>query len=246
MMGRSNNRLRIVAADDDLAMCRFYQDALGRLGHEVTLAANGRQLVEQCRTALPDLIITDIKMPELDGLEAAAEIARGGPVPAILVSAYHEPELVERAGQDYILAYLVKPITEADLVPAIGLALQRFDRLQALHKEAADLRQALEDRKVIERAKGIIMRRVRVDESEAYRRLRRLASDRNCKLAEVAQLILNAEDVFRPLEQESSSAGRRTSNRHRGSPPNRPAEEPRQPSRPDSEGIPDPENYPAH
>jgi two-component system, response regulator PdtaR len=243
-MGSSNGRLRIAVADDDLAMCRFYQDALGRLGHEVTAAPDGRRLVEQCRTALPDLIITDIKMPELDGLDAAAEIAQCGPVPVILVSAYHEPELVERAGQDHVFAYLVKPITEADLVPAIGLALRRFERFQGLQKEASDLRQALEDRKVIERAKGIIMRRVRVDEPEAYRRLRRLASDRNCKLAEVAQLILNAEDVFRPLEQESSSGGRRPAHGQRGGHPRRPAEEQHQPSRPGGEGTPDPDGHP--
>ena len=244
MMEKINSRLRIAVADDDPAVCRFYQEALGRLGHEVTVAPDGRRLVEQCRAARPDLILTDIKMPDLDGIAAAAEITQAGPVPVILVSAYHEPELVERAGLEYIFAYLVKPITEADLVPAIGMALQRFERFQALHKEAADLRQALEDRKVIERAKGIIMRRVGVDEPEAYRRLRRLASDRNHKLAEVAQLVLNAEEVFRPLEGEPSSAGRRPALGHRRGHPNRPSAE--QPSpRADREATPGPDGHPA-
>jgi response regulator NasT len=219
----SNRRLRIAVADDDPTVCRFYQDALGRLGHEVTAVADGRQLVDQCRASRPDLVITDIKIPEVDGLAAAAEIAQVGPVPVILVSAYHEPELVRRAGQEYIFAYLVKPITEANLVPAIGLTLQRFERYRALHKEAADLRQALEDRKLVERAKGVIMRRVGVDEPDAYRRLRRLASDRNRRLAEVAQLILDAEDVFRPLEEEASQVVRRPGHGPRGRHPTRPA-----------------------
>jgi response regulator NasT len=103
---------------------------------------------------------------------------------------------VERAEADYILAYLIKPIKQADLEPAISIAMRRFEQFQDLRKEAADLRQALEDRKVIEKAKGVLMKKTGLDEHDAFRRLQRLASDKNRKLVEVAQMILTAEEAF--------------------------------------------------
>ena len=129
---------------------------------------DGRELVEHCRTARPDLVITDIKMPDMDGIDAAAEIYAQAPIPVILVSAYHDPEFIRRAEADHILAYLVKPIKQADLEPAIGIAMRRFEQFQALRKETADLKQALEDRKVIEQAKGILMKKAGLDEPEAF------------------------------------------------------------------------------
>ena len=123
------------------------------------------------RATRPDLVITDIKMPDMDGIDAATQIYRERPIPVILVSAYHDPEFIRRAEADHILAYLVKPIKQADLEPAIALAMRRFEQFQALRKEAADLRQALEDRKVIERAKGILMKKAGLDEHDAFRRL---------------------------------------------------------------------------
>ena len=152
-----------------------------------------------CRGHRPDLVITDIKMPDMDGIDAAAQIYRDGPIPVILVSAYHDAELIRRAEADHILAYLVKPIKQADLEPAIALAMRRFEQFQALRKEAADLRQALEDRKVIEQAKGILMKKAGLDEHEAFRRLQKLASDKNRKLVEIAQMILTAEEAFGPV-----------------------------------------------
>ena len=116
-----------------------------------------RALVESCRALKPDLVITDIKMPDMDGIDAAARIARDGPVPVILVSAYHDPEFIRRAEADHILAYLVKPIKQADLEPAIALAVRRFEQFQELRKEAADLRQALALTREIG-AKGLEMR----------------------------------------------------------------------------------------
>ena len=103
------------------------------LGHQVVaVAKDGRELVEQCRTAHPDLVITDIKMPDMDGIDAATQIYRNGPIPVILVSAYHDPEFIRRAEADHILAYLVKPIKQADLEPAIAIAMRRFEQFQAL------------------------------------------------------------------------------------------------------------------
>jgi response regulator NasT len=165
----------------------------------VAVAQTGRELVEQCRSLRPDLVITDIKMPDMDGIEAAEAISQGEPIPVILVSAYHRPQLFERAKGDHILAYLVKPTKQADLEAAIAIAMQRFEQFQALRKEAADQRQALEDRKVIERAKGLLMKQAGLDEDEAPRRLRKLARDRNQKLVEIARIILTAEDGLQPL-----------------------------------------------
>src|SRR5262249_34209175 len=130
---------------------------------------------------------------------AAAEVSRQAPVPVIIVSAYHAPEFVERARAEHILAYLVKPIKQADLEAAIGIAMQRFAQFQALRGEAANLRQALEDRKLIERAKGVLMRRVGLDEQAAFNRLRKLACDQNKKMVEVAHIILTAEEAFQPV-----------------------------------------------
>jgi response regulator NasT len=194
-----SRRLRIAVADDERDTREFFQDLLPRLGHQVVAAAGGRQLAELCRVAEPDLVITDVKMPGADGLEAADEVNRSRPVPVILVSGHSSPELLARAGADYVMAYLTKPVKPADLETAIHLAVLRFERFQALRKEAAELRQALEDRKLIERAKGIVGRRLGVDEEEAFRLLRCEASDSNQKLAQVAQRVIDSDEVFRQL-----------------------------------------------
>src|SRR5262245_35169834 len=153
--------LRIAIADDERDMRDYLQEALPRLGHTVVAAAeNGRQLVDRIRDTPPDLVITDIKMPDMDGIELSTVINRDRPVPVILVSAHHDAETLTRLGVDHIMGYLIKPVSEPDLKAAIALAMIRFRHFIALVKETADLRQALEDRKVIERAKGVIMRRL--------------------------------------------------------------------------------------
>jgi two-component system, response regulator PdtaR len=193
--------LRIVVADDEADMRDYFQQVLPELGHEVIGAAtNGRELVERCRELHPDLVVTDIKMPDLDGIDAAGEIYNDRPVPVILVSAYYDPELFDRAEQDHILAYLVKPIKRADLEPAIAIATQRFAQFRALRTEANSLRQALEDRKIIERAKGILMLRASLSEPDAFRRLQKLARDQNRKLVDIAQMIVTAEKALQPAE----------------------------------------------
>jgi len=194
--------LRIAIAEDEPDMREYLEKTLPLLGHlVVAVAANGRELVELCRSAQPDLVITDIKMPQQDGIEAASQIFRERPVPVILLSAYHDTELIERAEADHVLAYLVKPIKQSDLAPAIALAMRRFQQFQALRKEADDLRQALEDRKFIERAKGVLMKRAGVDEGEAFRRLQKLATDRRSKLADIARWILEVEEASQPAAE---------------------------------------------
>jgi len=191
--------LRIAVADDEPEMRDFFQKVLPRFGHHVVaVAENGAQLVEHCRCVQPDLVITDIKMPDMDGIEACGIICQERAIPAILVSAYHDPALIARAEPDHVLAYLVKPIGIADLPPAIAIAVRRFGELQALQKDCKDLRQALSDRKIIERAKGILMKVARIDEPEAFQRLQQLASEKNQKLVDAAQAILALEKVLTP------------------------------------------------
>lgn len=202
MMNPTRNGLRIVVADDERDMQQFLNEMLTHLGHSVVgVAENGRQLVEQCRAHAPDLVVTDIKMPGQDGLEAAAEANRVQPVPVVIISGHHEAALLDRAGVDYVMTYLVKPVKPTDLQAAVTLAASRFANLQQARGEAAELRQALEDRKVVERAKGAVTRRVGVPEDDAYRRMRKLASDHNRKMIDVAKQILTAEETFRALEE---------------------------------------------
>jgi len=201
-MSQWTRPLRIAVADDEREMRAFFQEVLSHLGHQVVAAADtGRQLVEQCRTTHPDVVITDIKMPDLDGVEAAAALNRERLVPVILVTAHPGADFLARAAEGHVMAYLTKPIKPADLQAAIALAILRFEEFQRLSQDAASLRQALEDRKTVERAKGIVMKRLRLEEPQAYRRLLRLASDQNRKLVEVAGTVVAADEVFQALEK---------------------------------------------
>jgi response regulator NasT len=194
--------LRIAVADDEPDMQEYYRTILPELGHVVVaVAETGRELVARCREQRPDLVITDIKMPDMSGLDAAAQLDRDGPIPVILVSAHHDAELIRRAEENHVLSYLVKPIKEADLAPAIAIVMRRFEQFQDLRKEAADLKQALEDRKLIERAKGLMMKKASLDEAEAFRRLQRLSSEQNRKLVEIARMLLTAEEAFQQPQQ---------------------------------------------
>ena len=129
-----NKRLRIAVADDELDMRDYFARILPRLGHEVVcVAENGRQLVDLCRDTAPDLVITDVRMPELDGIAASAAINTVRPTPVILISAFHDVNLGQRGAQDHIEAYLVKPIKQADLKSAIASSVRKFedDRMQS-------------------------------------------------------------------------------------------------------------------
>jgi len=192
-------RLRIAVADDEPDMQEYFGKILPRLGHQVvSVAATGRELVDQCLALRPDLVITDIKMPEMDGIEAAEELYRELAIPIVFVSAYHDAELIARAEADHVMAYLVKPIKQADLEPAVSLAMRRFYQFRAVEKEAADLRQALEDRKLTERAKGILMKRAGLDEQSAFERLQKLSTECNEKMIDVARKIIFAEEAAQP------------------------------------------------
>jgi response regulator NasT len=200
-MTPSNLRVRIVAADDEPDTRRFFQEVLPHLGHEVLgVVGSGRELIERCRATQPDVVIAEVQLPDMDGFQAAAEVNREREVPFIMVSGQQHCDLAGKAGANYLMAYLTKPVKPADLAAALALARQRFAQFQAARREATELRQALEERKLIERAKGIVIRRVGIDEQEAFRRLRKLSSDRNMKLIDVARTVLSAEEVFTDLE----------------------------------------------
>jgi two-component system, response regulator PdtaR len=195
------NRLRIAVADDEQDMRDFFERMLPLCGHEVvSIAETGKQLVEHCHALKPDVVIADIKMPDMDGIDAAQQLCREHPTPIILVSAHHAPEFIERADMAYVMGYLVKPIGQADLAPAIAVAVRRFQEMQEMRKETADLKQALADRKVIEQAKGILMKSTGADEKDAFHRLQLLASDKNQKLIEAALSVIAVEKAFRPAE----------------------------------------------
>jgi len=190
-------QLRIAVADDEPRMLQFFGKALEQLGHQVVIkATNGGELVEQCRASCPDLIITDIKMPDMDGLEAVRQIAAGQIIPTILVSGFHDPEYVEAALREHVMAYIIKPIKKDDLEPAIRLVMRRFKELQVLQQQADDLRHALESRKLIERAKGILMKRAGMSEEQTFRRLQQLSQQKNMKMAEIAEMIVTAEEAM--------------------------------------------------
>ncbi len=189
--------LRIAVADDEPLMRRWYENTLTKLGHQVVVSASdGEEVVQQCRRERPDLLISDIEMPNMDGLAAAEKIREDVPIPIILVSAHHDPEFVDRALQSHVLAYLVKPIKQPDLETAITLVMRRFQEFRVLEQQADSLTKTLEDRKLIERAKGILMQRVGLDEPAAFKRLQKISQDKNQKLVDAARTIIDAEQAF--------------------------------------------------
>jgi len=192
-----NGPVRIVVADDDPFYHDLYRKLIPQTGHElVAVADSGRTLVEQCALVHPDLVISDIKMEDMDGIEAAREICNARPVPFILVSSYYDAELIERAQADYVLGYLIKPVRKADLETAIAIAMRRFEEFEILRMEADHYRQTLTNRKIIERAKGILMKRAGISETDAFGRLQSLAHEKNQKLVDIAQMILTTEQVM--------------------------------------------------
>jgi len=188
--------LRIAVADDDLRTRQFLQECLSNFGHTVVCTANGAQLLDACRKEKPDLVITDIKMPDMDGLAVAKAIWDEYSLPVIIISGFTEEELLKRASAFHIMAFLVKPIKKADLAPAIHVAMARFAELQELVKETSDLRQSLQERKLIERAKGITMKLAKLDEHSAFRRMQEMARTSNRKLVQIAEMIITAEEAF--------------------------------------------------
>jgi len=193
----SEQKLRILIADDESLHVMRLRARLEKMGHRVVAeAATGQEAVALADQTRPDLAILDVKMPDLDGIEAARAINTARPTPVVLLTAYSEDDLVNRAVEAGVFAYLVKPVTAEELKPALALAISRFREMTTLRQEVQDLRQALEARKIIERAKGILMRRLNLTEEEAFRRLQKRSQDESRKLIEVAQAVIMADQLL--------------------------------------------------
>jgi response regulator NasT len=188
---------RILIAEDNDLVSLTLEEQLKGLGYDVIgIARTGMEAIDLASRLSPDLILMDIRMPEIDGTEAAARINQQRTVPIIMLTAYTDKDTVRKAEVAGVLGYLVKPISENDLPPAINIALARFRELQTLRSEVHDLQESLEARKVIERAKGILMQRLSLSERDAYERLRQRARDKRAKMKDIAQAIIEAEELL--------------------------------------------------
>jgi response regulator NasT len=181
--------MRILIAEDESIIRMGLKSMLQEMGHEVFAAADGREALQLARHYEPDMAILDIKMPKTDGLETAKTLARTQPMPILLLTAYSQQDLVERATELPIQGYLVKPIQPPELSAAIAVAKKRFAETQALEAENVRLEEQLETRKLVERAKGKLMERG-LSEEEAYRALQQHARTNRLSLREVAEAVL--------------------------------------------------------
>ena len=190
------NRWRIVIADDESLIRLDLREMLTHLGYDVIgEAGDGQSAMELARRLRPDLLIMDIKMPDLDGISAAEELTRERIAPVVLVTAYSDQELVDRAREAGVVGYVVKPFREAELLPVIELSRARFDEFRTLEREVGSLKEALETRKLIERAKGVLMESHGLRESEAFHRIRKTSMDARKSMKEVAEAILLAYEM---------------------------------------------------
>ena len=193
---RGGRRRRVLIADDESIIRLDLGEMLANLGYEVIgEVGDGATAVELAMRLRPDLVIMDIKMPGMDGITAARELTRERVAPVLLLTAYSERELVERAKEAGVVAYLVKPFREAELMPAIEIALSRFAEFQLVEREVHSLKEALETRKLVEQAKGVLMETHGLKESEAFHRIRKASMDTRKSMREIAEAILLAHQL---------------------------------------------------
>ena len=189
--------LKVLVAEDDALVALSLRGQLTELGHEVVgEARNGAEAVQLASETEPDIILMDIKMPDMDGLTASKSIMDQNPTAIVILTSYTDDAFIRAADLVGVMNYLVKPVDEKELAPALRIAHSRFREMLDLRRESESAQQALRERKMVERAKGILMRRLGVGEEEAYEHMRRKARDRRIKMAELAQTILAADDVF--------------------------------------------------
>ena len=190
---------RVVIAEDEALIRLDLKEMLEEEGYTVVAeAANGEEAVRLAEHHRPDLVVLDVKMPRLDGISAAEQIAAARIAPVVMLTAFSQPELIERARAAGAMAYVVKPFTKADLLPAIAIAMSRYDEALALEREVADLRDRLETRKLVDRAKAVLQSRDGLDEAEAFRWVQRTSMDRRTTMREVAASVLEQEGEGRP------------------------------------------------
>jgi response regulator NasT len=188
----SNPPFRVVIAEDEALIRLDLKEMLEEEGYEVVgEAGDGETAVKLAVSQRPDLVILDVKMPVLDGLSAAEQIAAERIAPVVILTAFSQRDLVERARDAGAMAYLVKPFTKADLVPAIAMAVSRFQEIRALESEVGSLRDRLEVRKLLDRAKGLLQSEHGLTEPEAFRWIQKTSMDRRVSMRDVAQAVLD-------------------------------------------------------
>jgi response regulator NasT len=194
MSNETSNKksVRILVAEDEALIRMDLVEMLQEAGYEVIAqATNGEEAIALALEHQPDLAILDVKMPVLDGISAAEKIIATAPV--LMLTAFSQRELIDRARDAGVMAYVVKPFTIGDLVPAIEIAISRHTQMQSLALEVADLHERLETRKIIDRAKGILMKALNLSEPEAFSWIQRAAMDRRLSMREVAQAVISPE-----------------------------------------------------
>ncbi|WP_423509484.1 ANTAR domain-containing response regulator [Streptomyces xinghaiensis] len=194
---------RVVIAEDEALIRLDLKEMLEEEGYAVVgEAGDGQKAVELAREHRPDLVILDVKMPVLDGISAAEQIAAESIAPVLMLTAFSQRELVERARDAGAMAYLVKPFSKSDVVPAIEMAVSRFTQLRALESEVADLTQRLETRKLVDRAKSVLQTQYGLTEPAAFRWIQKTSMDRRLSMQQVAEAIIEDAEEKRRQQQE--------------------------------------------
>jgi AmiR/NasT family two-component response regulator len=196
--------MRVLVAEDDPLIARGLTERLRALGHDpLGPASDGAQAIELAHASPPDLYLFDIEMPNVDGLDAATQLAADGlRRPVVVVTGVDDPSLIERSIASGVSAYLTKPVDTRELEAALALASARHAEFEALEAEVDQTRQALEDRKLVERAKGLLMSALDLSEQDAFRRLQVTARERNLRLADVARRIVEQQTLLEPARKQ--------------------------------------------
>lgn len=191
-------KLRILLADDEALIRLDLREMLTEAGHEIVgEAANGQEAVQLAQELHPDIVIMDVKMPVMDGLTAAQQITEDEIAPVLLLTAYSQQDIVARATEAGVIAYLVKPVREQQLFPAVEVAVSRFRAWQELGRELDGLKESLATRKLVDRAKGILMTAHKMTEQEAYRKMQQFSMAKRISLKKLAEEIIAADEKYR-------------------------------------------------
>ncbi|HEX2949377.1 MAG TPA: response regulator [Armatimonadota bacterium] len=189
---------RIVIAEDEFILANNLKSLVESLNHTVVgIAETGAQAISLAEQHHPDLILMDIKLPEVDGITAARSIAQQYHIPTVIISAFSDRSYIEEAAEAGVMTYLVKPVSLGDLQAVIDLTMARYRELMALRQEVGDLKNALSQRKIVERAKGIMMDSLHLSEGEAFRRLQQLSQRENRPMIDIAQAVITANTLWK-------------------------------------------------